>query len=92
MQHEVYLLSDARFDSTPDRSRAVQDADPESGEDLMDAYSRAVITAVEKVSPSVVYIEVHHSIKSRRGNGPNSRNGKLGGAAPASSSLPMASF
>jgi S1-C subfamily serine protease len=31
----------------------------------MDAYSRAVIHAAEKISPSVVFIEVHHAIRTR---------------------------
>ncbi|HKA22982.1 MAG TPA: trypsin-like peptidase domain-containing protein [Blastocatellia bacterium] len=35
-------------------------------DDLMDAYSRAVIAAAERVSPSVVFIEVHQP--NRRGN------------------------
>jgi S1-C subfamily serine protease len=34
----------------------------------MDAYSRAVIHAAEKVSPSVVFIEVHHAIRTRSGS------------------------
>ncbi len=34
----------------------------------MDAYSRAVITAAEKVSPSVVFIEVHQAIRTRSGS------------------------
>src|SRR6266850_7661817 len=41
---------------------------PASDAELLDAYSRNVIGVAEKVSPSVVNIEVEQQVRSRRPN------------------------
>ena len=46
---------------------------PQSEAPLFDAYSRAVVSAVEKVAPAVVFIEVKH--KGRRGEAAGSGSG-----------------
>src|ERR1700740_3381479 len=78
------MNSDFDFDlvsSVPDSSGAqptIASAAPVNDALLLDAYSRAVIGAVEKVSPSVVNIEIHQSVRSRRGAEQERRGGGSG--------------
>jgi len=47
------------------------ETDYQSDDNLLDAYSRSVISAAEKVSPSVVNIDVHQRLRGRQAANPH---------------------
>lgn len=67
MGKDITFLSDEQLESEV-APKTNNDSVEEPLEDPMDAYSRTVIAAAEKVSPSVVYIEVLQPVRSRRRN------------------------
>jgi S1-C subfamily serine protease len=52
------------------QGKGVSSAFPPSDADLLDAYSRAVITAAERVSASVVNLEIHQPLEGRQAREP----------------------
>jgi S1-C subfamily serine protease len=76
----IELLDDQIFAAQGGRNGDVSVPRPESDEDLMDAYSRAVISAAEKVSPSVVYIQVSQIVRGRGNSRRNPQESRGGGS------------
>lgn len=65
MRSDIELLLD---ETGGNSSRAESAPQGVTDDELMDAYSRTVIAAAERVSPSVVYIEVEQPVRNRTPN------------------------
>ncbi len=63
MNRNLQLISNSNFDEG-----MMPQTSPTSDERLLDAYSQAVISVVDKVSPAVVNIDVHRQLRGRKRN------------------------
>src|SRR5262245_57637970 len=88
MRNRIYELIGTDIAESPQSSSATTETQPVdlvSGEELLDAYSRAVIGTARKVGPSVVNIEVRHRAPANAPQDPRGHQQHGGGGGGAGS-------